>query len=56
MENLVASVGRKCPKCNAYGLFKDEDGYHCEGCLSCFDEDKKVTGKLSEGIVFYEHK
>ena len=37
---LKVTTGTTCPKCNIDGLFKIENGYRCEECLSYFDEDK----------------
>lgn len=45
-SNVVVIGGTTCPKCNIDGLFKIEDGYRCEECLSVFDENKiMITNK-----------
>ena len=37
---LKVTAGTTCPKCNIDGLFKIQNGYRCEECLSHFDENK----------------
>lgn len=41
-QNIHFTVvgGIDCPKCGVGGLFKEDNGYRCEECLTNFDENK----------------
>ena len=47
-NRCIIVAGTICPECRCSGLFKIEEGYRCEECLSYFDENKKVITKNND--------